>query len=182
MRMAARLLQVYFPVFLKKMNLRRLFALTADAFECEAPQTEGLSHGGMIRRYALFTKEQAEKSLACAGDKERRKAALRREAFALGDELRETCRIKDLGEALAFSRVLYRVLAIDFRGTRDREVVVKRCFFSTYYSAEVCDLVSALDEGLIAGLSGGANLRFYRRITDGSGCCRAHLTPVGGDA
>jgi hypothetical protein len=75
---------------------------------------------------------------------------------------------------------MYRMVNIDLRGDGAGGIVVRRCFFSSYYSAEVCGLISALDEGLIAGLSSGMKLRFFRKITEGDDCCRASLHAEGG--
>jgi hypothetical protein len=73
-------------------------------------------------------------------------------------------------------RVLYRILDIDLQGDARGEVVISRCYFSRFYSAEVCRLMSAMDRGLFAGLSNGGELTFSSRITQGQPCCRAHFT------
>jgi len=54
-------------------------------------------------------------------------------------------------------------------------VTVKRCYFSQFYSGSVCDLISALDDGVFSGLSGGGRLVFSERLTEGNACCRAKL-------
>jgi predicted ArsR family transcriptional regulator len=72
---------------------------------------------------------------------------------------------------------VYGLLDIDLRGNGRGELTVRRCAFSEVYSAEVCRLVSALDAGLLAGLSGGDRLEFTRRITEGAPCCLARLRP-----
>jgi hypothetical protein len=59
-------------------------------------------------------------------------------------------------------------------------MTVSSCYFSSVYSPETCGVLSALDDGIFTGLSGGGRLRFSRRITDGSACCRADIIPVGG--
>ena len=72
-------------------------------------------------------------------------------------------------------RVLYRILDIDLQGDARGEVVISRCYFSRFYSGEVCRLMSAMDRGLFAGLSNGGELTFSSRITEGQPCCRAHF-------
>ena len=79
---------------------------------------------------------------------------------------------------MAAARVVYGLLDIDLRGTPDGEITVRRCAFSDSYSPEVCRLVSALDTGLLAGLSGGDRLEFTQRITEGGPCCLARLRPL----
>ena len=74
------------------------------------------------------------------------------------------------------ARLIYRGLGLDFRGSADGTVVVRRCAFAGVYSPRVCALVSVLDRGLLAGLTGGGVLEFRQRITEGVDCCRACLT------
>jgi hypothetical protein len=167
------------PPSVVKKRLRQLFALTADAFGGAVPDAEGVSRAEMLERYALYTREQAIKAIA-SGDVENVRERLYRNAFDLGDELRGAFGIRTLRDVLLMSGIIYRMMNIDLRGDGAGGIVVRRCFFSSYYSAEVCDLISALDEGLIAGLSSGLKLRFYRKITEGNVCCRAHLRAEGG--
>jgi hypothetical protein len=75
------------------------------------------------------------------------------------------------------ARVIYRLLGIDFRGRADGTIVIRRCGFSRVYSPRACELVSGLDEGLLAGLAGGGGGRgrlvFASRITEGCARCEA---------
>ena len=73
--------------------------------------------------------------------------------------------------------MVYGLLDIDLRGTRDGEITVRRCAFSDSYSAEVCRLVGALDSGLLAGLSGADRLEFTQRITEGAPACSEARRP-----
>jgi hypothetical protein len=98
-------------------------------------------------------------------------------AYRMGQELRRTFRIANTGDALAAARVLYRALGIDLRATPAGKVTVHRCFFSDYYSSPVCQVIASLDEGIFAGLSGGGQLAFTRRITEGHECCKAEFRP-----
>ena len=175
------LARLYIPPSIVQKRLGQLFALTADAFGSAYPDTEGVSRGESLAGYARYTREQAVKALA-RGDGERVRAKLYRNAFDLGDELRRAFRIKTLRGALLAGGIIYRMVNIDFRGDGAGGVVVRRCFFSSYYSAGVCDLISALDEGLVAGLSSGMKLRFFQRITEGGVCCRAYLSGAGGES
>jgi len=54
-------------------------------------------------------------------------------------------------------------------------VIIKYCGFSRFYTGRVCRLISALDGGTFAGLSGGGKLEFSQRITEGHDCCRGRL-------
>jgi hypothetical protein len=76
---------------------------------------------------------------------------------------------------MAISRRLYGLLHIDFQGDFSGNITIKKCYFSSYYSKEICQLISALDEGIAAGLSGGGKLSFFQRITEGQPCCQGRL-------
>ena len=83
--------------------------------------------------------------------------------------------VRSPGEAMAAARILYQGLGVDFRGSADGQIVIRRCSFAAVYTPRVCALVSALDRGLLAGLAGGGELRFAQRLTEGACCCRAYL-------
>ena len=74
---------------------------------------------------------------------------------------------------LRLGKILYRMLKIEFNGSAEGEVVIRHCFFSPYYTPEVCRIISALDEGLLSGLSNGGQMVFKERITEGKTCCLA---------
>jgi hypothetical protein len=175
MSVILRMGQIYLPPSVKRKRLKQLFVLTADAFESSVPRVEGISLDELLERYAQFTREEAEKSIGRPETREKVRERLYRNAFTLGNELRRKYRIRTRRHALQMGRIIYKVLKIDFRGDGACGIVVKRCFFSSYYSAEVCALISALDEGMMAGLTSGLKLQFIERITDGNECCRAYF-------
>jgi hypothetical protein len=96
-------------------------------------------------------------------------------AYRMGEELRRAFRVTNTADAMAAARVLYRGLGIDLQATPGGEIIIRRCFFSQYYSSPVCGVIAALDEGLFAGLSGGGQLAFTQRITKGNSHCEAHF-------
>jgi hypothetical protein len=73
------------------------------------------------------------------------------------------------------SELVYKIIRIDLQGGPEGHILIRKCFFSHYYSYEVCRVISSLDEGLLAGISGGGRLKFDQRITEGHDCCRARL-------
>ena len=77
---------------------------------------------------------------------------------------------------MAAARLIYRGLGIDFKGSAEGRVVIRRCAFATIYTPRVCALVSALDRGLLAGLTGGGVLEFRQRFTEGADSCQACFT------
>jgi hypothetical protein len=176
----ARLLRLHVPLPVKHRVLDELFAATADAFAVACPATGGRPFDERLRRYAEFTRSEAERAVAGGHDL----PALERRLFALAERLGARLRT-DLGvagtaEVMAVGRSLYRVIGIDLRGTDQGDVTVSQCFFSRYYSPAVCRVISALDAGLFAGLSDGGSFVFSQRITEGYSCCLAAFTPKEG--
>jgi hypothetical protein len=176
MRVNLRLLLagLYVPCRMRARELEELFARTAAAFGRPVPPA-GRPLRPRLREYALFTRDRAGEALARGGDLSALERRLYRAAAGLGRRYRVRLGLRSAAEAMAAARLIYRGLGIDFRGTAGGEVTVRRCAFSTVYSPAVCRLVSALDRGLLAGLSGGGDLRFSQRITEGAACCRAVL-------
>ena len=170
---------IYTPAPIKRRGLLDLFASTAAAFGCASPRVAELPYEEMLRAYARFAAAQASQALERGAGLDEIRGQLYGGACRMGEGLRRAFRITNTAEALAAAEVLYRALGIDLRaspqGESGVEVTVCRCFFSEYYSGSVCRLIASLDEGLFAGLLGGGRLGFYRRITEGDGCCRAHF-------
>jgi hypothetical protein len=172
--------RVFLPPRVRRKRLKQLLALTADAFGSSAPPVDGLSTDEVLEAYARFTREEAQKAIRRPVTLDTVRESLYNNAFALGCELRKRYRIRTRHDALQMGRVIYKVLKIDFRGDGAGGIVIRHCFFSSYYSAEVCTLISALDEGIMAGLSSGMKLRFTQRMTDGNECCTAFFGIVDG--
>ena len=175
MSLALRLLDVYVPEPLKKRILRDIFSSTAQAFGTAPPETKGLSSGRLLEAYAHFTRNAAAEVLSKEGEWEAVRLRLFQNASALGSVLRERFHLRSREDILKMSGIIYKILGISFEGRSDGEVVIRSCTFSRFYTGRVCRLISALDEGAAAGLSGGGRLEFFCRMTDGHDCCRGHL-------
>lgn len=168
-------LQIYMPDFIKKMAVPQLFNSTAAAFEAEVPPLMGLSSEECLAQYARFAQAQAEQRLRGGREVETLEQRLYRNAVEMGRRQGKWLRPGTVQDVMDIGRVLYHILDIDLRGDARGEVVISRCYFSRFYSAEVCRLMSAMDRGLFAGLSNGGALTFSSRITEGQPCCRAHF-------
>ncbi len=173
--MILKLIQLYVPGFIKKKKLTDLFRLTADAFQSELPELRGLSFAECLSTYASFTKEQAERYLQGGQPREEVKRRLYQNSYFLGQKLRKDLHVVTWEDAVTAIKVIYKLIDIDFQCDSDGEFIIKQCFFSKYYSGGVCDLISSLDEGLAAGLSGGTP-SFSQRITEGESCCKGYLS------
>lgn len=172
------LLELYMPSVLKKRMLRTLFRITAEAFRCSVPPCLHRQFRACLREYADFTRIQAERAISRGKELDEVRERLFRNAYDMGQALRRHLGIASREDVLRVLTMLYRSIGIDLREEAGEQVVVTRCFFSTFYRPEVCALISSLDEGIAAGLSGGGELRFSRRITQGDGYCEAHFDMV----
>jgi len=163
------------PAFIRKEILAEVFQATAHAFECLAPAHDHLSYDECLHAYALFTREQAEKALGAGRDLLALKTRLYQSAYPLGGKLRKWLGVDSVEEVMELGQILYRAIGVEIEGDAQGDVTVKRCYFSQFYSGRVCDLISALDDGVFSGLSGGGRLAFSERLTEGSERCRAKL-------
>jgi len=173
MNLRLKALDLFFPGRLKRQRFGRLIALTASAFGSEAPKLAGLSFDEALRGYALFTRDESRRS---AGQHLVVKERLFEKGRIFGQELRYVLKVRTKEDALDAARFLYRVIGIDFCGTRSGDFQVDRCYFAKFYSSEVCKTMESLDEGLFAGLSGGGGLKFSRIITEGHASCKGTIT------
>jgi predicted ArsR family transcriptional regulator len=89
--------------------------------------------------------------------------------------MRRRLGVRSHEEALRALELLYRQLSISLKAGGDGALEVSHCFFSPFYSSDACRVMSAMDEGIVAGLTGGCELCFEARITDGAPRCVASL-------
>ena len=173
MALLLTLAAVYVPRSIRRRKLEVLSRATADAFRATEPCLRDCSPDECLRLYAEFTREQAERAIRNGSEQEVR-ARLYQNAYRLGRQLKSDYRVGRT-DIMRAGSIVYRMLGIDFKGTPGGEITISRCFFSTYYSSHVCELISSLDEGLLVGLAGEGKLSFHQRITEGAQCCLAHL-------
>lgn len=134
-----------------------------------------MSEPDRLSAYARWTNGLAERAAAdprAAAEARRRLRALGAE---FGSRIGGDLRLRSRSDVMRAGRLLYGFLRIDFRGTADGGIVIRRCYFSEFYAPSTCDLISALDEGILSGLAGGGTLAFASRLTEGSGACRAQF-------
>lgn len=124
--------------------------------------------------YAAFTQEQLsaipESELPAVRER------MYRAAFQTGRRLRSLLFIRSDARARRVLFWLYRNIGIELEGACPGSIRVRRCFFSDFYSPEMCRVMSAMDSGIFAGLFGGGKLSFDARITEGCPCCLAAFT------
>lgn len=181
MSLRLALLEHWVPAPLKASLLDELSLVTAEGFGCVRPAWSGRGFETRLHDYARFTAACAEGVLA--GDDAAAagvvKERLRAGATQLGTKLRRQLGVRRGDDAPRALAMLYHHLGIEMTFDPAGELVVTRCLFSASFSEPVCGLVSGLDEGMAAGLSGGGHLEFVERITGGSPCCRARFVWAG---
>jgi hypothetical protein len=172
------------PAIVKRQALVQLFRATAAAFQADTPRLSGLSREQCLLAYARFTADQADEALRQGGDLSELQERLYQNAYRLGRTPGWLLRVRSVDDVMALGRTLYDLLDIDFGGSvsGSGEITISRCYFSSYYSPEACQVMSAMDRGLLAGLAGGGELMFSQRITEGYPCCRARFTLAGNPA
>ena len=167
--------KLYVPEYLKKRELMILFQITASAFERSIPESTGGSFDECLAAFARFTKSEVDRALSTGEDLQTVQDMLYKGAYEFGSKFREQFRVSSAGEVMEASRFLYKMLGIDFQGTEKGAITISKCFFSQHYSPSTCQVISSLDAGLIAGLSGSGELSFSERITEGSTSCNAQF-------
>jgi hypothetical protein len=168
-------LELYIPECIKRITLRRLTTLCAVSFQRPVPQLTGLSADELLKNFALFTESVIKERLSQSTDLSLLKDRLYRNAFQVGQLIRGKFGLVDRNEVIRLMRCLYRIINIDLKSDSNVDgIIISKCFFSSYYSSEICRVMAAFDQGLAAGLSGGEHLEFCERITDGYEFCRAY--------
>ena len=163
------------PAFFKKRELARLLRIVSTAFDSEVPQTSGLSYSGLLTLFAEFTAAQVDNAMKRGENLDSIRSRMYRGAFEIGDRLRRQWRITNRSRVMDMGRMMYKFLGIEFRGTPEGGIDITKCMFAGHYSPETCRIISSLDEGVMAGLSGGGTLVFSQRITEGFESCKAKL-------
>lgn len=175
MNLLLSIARIYVPAFIKKNKLQELFELTAEAFRSDLPDIKNLSYFDCLKAYAQFSKTNAEEVIKFNNNTKAVKKRLYRNAYRLGEKLRNDFRIKTQADVIRLIKILYKILRIEFAGRSSGEVIIKNCFFSQFYTPDVCRIISSLDEGVAAGLSAGGKLVFKERITEGKNHCQANF-------
>ncbi|MCD8078811.1 MAG: hypothetical protein LUE63_10695 [Lachnospiraceae bacterium] len=154
-------------------ELRILMRQTAKAFGVDVPNDAGRSTPELLKAYAQFTAKEAVRAMQDGDTLETLHQKLYQMAHALGSRLRRLLNPKDEKECFSVITLLYRNIGIQICEESPGTVCVRKCYFSGFYAPEVCDLISAIDQGIFAGIYQGGKLTFHERITEGCDVCRA---------
>lgn len=192
MSVRLRLASIWMPRYIMVREIERIRASTDAALDAllaehalAAVKEDAVSSRRLEERRAAMARGHDRKVRALIEGVGREKAillgreALFRTGLALGREARHRLGVKDTeDDLLRAAGVLYRILGIEFTvvaGPGGDRMEVTCCALSAHYSLEACEILSAVDEGTVTGLSPRASMRFERRITDGSPRCVARI-------
>jgi len=181
MRIPARLMNfvcAHAPAAVRKRGLEILLRDTAEAFRSPVPVTTGVSFDESLLEFARFTRRESEKLRASDTDMDRVSDRIFRGGENLGIRIRRAIRIKSTEQAVSAMNALYGAIGIEAAPAEPDGITVSRCFFSATYTPETCSFISALDDGVFSGLSGGGRLIFRSRITEGAPCCQCDIIPA----
>ena len=156
----------YGPEWVTRLQLQVLLDATARAFAMPGKKIRSRTARGALREYAAFTGK-------CMKYGKADPKKVREEACRTGNLIRRITGFRKSRDIERLVFYLYSNLRISMSGHIPGEIIVSRCYFGRFYSPEQCALMSLVDEGIIAGISGGGRLEFAERITEGCGRCRA---------
>ena len=169
-RLIYRVLSSRFGAYLE---LQILMQQTAKAFDAEVPKAVVRSTSELLKIYAEFTAKEASRAIQHGDDLETLHQKLYQMAYALGSRLRRWLNPKDEKDCFSVIALLYRNIGIQMEEESPGTACVRKCYFSGFYTPEICDLISAIDQGIFAGIYQGGKLTFHGRITEGCDVCRA---------
>ncbi|MBQ9204740.1 MAG: hypothetical protein IJ155_10945 [Prevotella sp.] len=152
----------------RRIELQQLMNLTARALGKPARRIWTIPNDEALRRYAEYTRDNLQE-----GADEQLLLRMNDEAAKMGRLLRKMFRLKKQTDIEQVTIGLYRNIGIELEGHLPGTLCFRRCFFSRYYTPDICLAASALDEGIMRGLTGGGRLTFQQRITEGCKNCKA---------
>ncbi|MCD8224101.1 MAG: hypothetical protein LUC99_04485 [Clostridiales bacterium] len=155
------------------LELQILMRQTAKAFGVDVPNAAGRSTPELLKAYAQFTAKEAMRAIQHGDDLETLHQKLYQMTYTLGSRLRRWLNPKDEKDCFSVIALLYRNIGIQICEESPGTVCVRKCYFSGFYTPEVCSVISAIDQGIFAGIYQSGKLTFRERITEGYDVCRA---------
>lgn len=157
-----------------RIQLQLLMNLTARAIGQPTKRLWTRSNAHALQAYAEYTCHHLS-----SGVDEPLLRRMNSEAYHMGRMLRRLLFIRNRAAAERLIIALYRNIGINLSFSDRQQICFRSCYFSRFYSPAVCLAASALDDGIIRGLTGqsASRLSFTQRITEGCNCCRATFQP-----
>ncbi len=96
--------------------------------------------------------------------------------YMIGCDVKKRLKVKNVNDAIIALHIIYSVLGINFiveEKEKGMILRIKYCELSTLYSFETCEIMSAVDEGVLKGLNNQLSMNFETKITEGAEECTA---------
>lgn len=154
----------------RRVQMQLLMNLTARAFQKPSKSIWRLSHAEALKEYANYTNSH----LSSTADNELLKR-MNSEAYKMGHLLRLLLLVRSQTYAQRIVMALYKNIGINMSFNSDGRICFHSCYFSRLYTPTTCKAASALDDGIIRGITGkqSSHLCFSQRITEGCNSCIA---------
>lgn len=165
-RFILTLLERHNPDWIRRLEVQILLNLASHSFGRRRLWVWHMPAPKALSVYAAYT-------LECMARTEADPGRLYAHAFLLGKRLRGITGLSEQQDIQRLIFYLYRNIHVSMGGALPGEITVPRCYFKGFYTPEQCRLMSNVDAGIIAGLSGGGRLYFTERLTEGAGQCKA---------
>ncbi len=156
----------------QRLELQLLMNLTAKALGEKPRRIWTLPNSEALRVYAEYTGSR----LRNGADKTTFQR-MNSEALKLGRLLRRLFFVRSEAAAQRLLVTLYRNIGINLSFSNSQQLCFYCCYFSHHYTPAACLSASALDDGIIRGITGqtAGQLSFFQRITEGCPYCKASL-------
>ncbi|MCD8335677.1 MAG: hypothetical protein LUD18_00090 [Lachnospiraceae bacterium] len=163
-----------------RLEIQILMRQTAKAFRedgcaSKSPLFRKHSRDCCLNTYARFTADTARRAINNGQDMKHLHHRLYHMARHLGTQLRRRLKPENDQECQDIIALLYRNIGINIKESSPGEFTVQKCYFSTFYTPDICAVISAIDQGIFAGIYGRGKLTFQERITEGRYACKAFL-------
>jgi len=150
-------------------------AKNSGVWRCAASASARLSNQELLDMYARFTAGAVRRAINNGQDMKQLHQRLYRMARYLGTQLRRWLKPENKRECQAVIALLYHNIGINIKESSPGKFTVQKCYFSTFYTPDICAVISAIDQGIFAGIYGRGKLTFRERITEGRHTCKASL-------
>ncbi len=151
-----------------RIEIQLLMNLTARAIGKPACRIWTLHNDEALKVYAEFTRDNLQGTV-----NQQVLQQMHQEACKTGRMLRKLMRLSNQADVERVTIALYRNIGIKLEGHLPGQLRFRHCYFSQYYTPQLCLAASALDDGIMRGLAGDGRLTFQQRITQGCQYCLA---------
>lgn len=157
------------PELLKKIQIQILIRVVSKSSNQKIKWVIFQPAKQALNIFALYTMQ----AIQVSNDIEALKKSLYQNAYQIGKLCKRLLHVSDTDLLRELIVVLYQNIGIRLQWIDMHHFAVSECYFSKYYSADICHVMSNMDAGIISGLLNMNYLQFSQRITEGKPMCKA---------